>query len=230
MILIASLCPHYIDGFNYTDDPTAHGWTISSDKSPNINMLSGNYLEGGGGMRLLACTPVTVMEGELTDSKNMALSKVIQESEGEVGRISGEVHAGNEDGGHPLSGVSIELFRLDDGTTSNGYYSGYYYPYYMSSIPITDNQGSYTIEDIEPGVYALLAKDTLGTYSEQWYESIQHPVTDRYPKKENSSIPFQLTFQRLISTVSLVTNSSLCLKPVCPFVLLLILSRKRSNK
>jgi hypothetical protein len=149
----------YIDGFNYIDGPAAHGWQITSPFPPHITMLTDVSLEGGGGMRVLAETPVQVAAEGSAEDIDMALSG--------GGLISGNVRKAED--GQSLPGTVVRLFRIDR-------YSYYEDPYYAT----TDGNGAYTIGGIRPGTYSLVAEgDKKSGLTMQWYDAIQ-PVIEGY--------------------------------------------------
>ncbi|MFX1495290.1 MAG: hypothetical protein ACFFBZ_13480, partial [Promethearchaeota archaeon] len=157
-----------IEGFDYPDLPTAHGWQITSAMAPHITMLSGDYMEGGGGMRVLAETPVQVAEGEQTGGIDMAMALA------EGGRVSGRVTDAAD--GDPLSVITIDLLRIDDQPGSG------YGPYET----ITDLEGKYAMDGLAAGVYAILARQkNNGPYLPEWYGNIQTRLNvynqDLYP-------------------------------------------------
>ncbi|MBN2373139.1 carboxypeptidase regulatory-like domain-containing protein [bacterium] len=163
----------YIEGFNYNDHPAAHGWQVTSAKAPYITMLSGDYLEGGGGMRALAETPVMVNEGNQTYGVDMAMASA------GGGQVSGTVTDARD--GHTVSGMCIDILRID-------YQSGSGCGAYET---VTDTNGEYLMEGIDNGVYAVLARHkNNGPYLPQWYGEIQTPLNvynlNVYPYSHNT--------------------------------------------
>jgi hypothetical protein len=112
-------------------------------------MLSGDYLEGGGGIMVLAGSPVQVIGGEETDH-DIELIK--------GARISGKVTSVED--GSPVSGVSVMLSGLNN--------------QFIGGFAVSDKNCEYSIGSILPDRYSVCAEGGGGgIYLKQWYDQIQ---------------------------------------------------------
>lgn len=110
---------------------------------------------------------------------------------GDFGSISGVVTA--EDSGQPLDGICVDAYGP------------------VSSFDFTDGAGSYAVEDLTAGEYAILFSDCLndpGVYAEEWYNDRRYVWSaDRVSVGDGAYVAgIDAALPRLGSISGVVTN------------------------